>query len=73
MSSYEILSILPLNYLQNYAFFANIQLFSVSLESPSFLQNVANAKFKHRDGYGKLRNSHGKVMEKSCAKCVFLL
>ena len=49
----------------------NIQIFSISLESPSFLQNVANAKFEQRDGHGKLRNSHGKVMEKSCAKCVF--
>ena len=28
-----------------------------------FLQNDTNADFDQRDGHGKLRNSHGNVME----------
>ena len=35
------------------AFFADIMKFSISLESLHFPQNVANAKFKQRDGHEK--------------------
>ena len=38
--------------------------------SDSFSQNIVITKFKQGDGHGKLRNGHGKVMEKRIAKSV---
>ena len=51
-------------YNQMFAFFADIKIFDLSLESLYFLQNNVNGKFVQRDGHGKSRNSQGKVMEK---------
>ena len=42
----------------------------VHLESPYFATFSANAKKKKRDSHGKLRNCHGKVMEKYFVKSV---
>ena len=36
-----------------------------------FLQNVLNTEFDLKDSHGKLRNGHGKIMEKSFAKSLF--
>ena len=38
-----------------------------------FPRNVANTKFGQRDGCGKLRKGHGKVMAKLFAKSVGIL
>ena len=37
----------------------------------AFPQNVENARFEQRDGHTKLRNSHGKVIDKYFAKSLF--
>ena len=53
-------------------FFADITKFSISLESPIFPTFLAKCrecevKFEERDSHRKLRNSHGKVIEKLSA------
>ena len=65
-NGHGILSILPLNFtaiVLLLAFRNSPLVQKVRIFSP-FSQNVVNADFDQRDGHGKLRNGHGKVMEK---------
>ena len=54
------------------AFSADINFFYLSLESMHFMRNPSNAKFEQRDGHGKLRNCHGKVMETSVKALIMI-
>ena len=53
--------------LQNVMEFCDNSWIVVSIFQPflqmSQMQNFANAKFEQRDGHGKWRNGHGKIME----------
>ena len=54
-------------------FFAATKKLSIDVESPHFLTFSAKyheCKIEKRDGHGKLRNDHGKVMEKYVVKSV---
>ena len=54
-------------------YFAATRKFSINSASPNVPtspQNGGNDKFEQRDGHGKLRNGHGKVMEIMWTKSV---
>ena len=66
MISYGILTVLAPNFTKFVCFFA--KKLSINLEIPHFLMFSAKCcecKIVKRDGYGKSRSGHGKVIEKS--------
>ena len=71
--SHAILPILPLNCMTFVFFFVTTKKVCICVECPIFRcfpQNAANVKIEKRDGHGKLKNDHGKVMKKYFVKSV---
>ena len=73
MISQGILQILPPNFTKFVYFFVTAKKLSSNLESlyfPTFSTKCRECKIGKRDGHGKSRNGHGKVMEKMfCQVC----
>ena len=65
--SHGILPILPLNCTKCVRFMPPL---SINVGSPHFPPKHQEGKLDERDGHGKLRNSHGKVMHKYFVKSV---
>ena len=66
--SWKFTNLAPKLYLISKVFFAATKKLCIDVESPHFLTFSAKChegKIENRDGHGKLRNDHGKVMEKS--------
>ena len=66
VNSHGILPLLPPNCTKFVSFFATTKKLIIRVESlhfPVFSTKCREYKIKKRDGHGKLRNCHGKVME----------